>query len=232
MGGIKVVLVNASRLEPECPGGQALIEESGYDIRWNADPDEMGEAAGRLCYRSFHRPNPKTAENADYLNNIKSQMHFSVLEHSSVTFYVAGVSRALLLELERHRHFSYSVVSQRYCDVSEDPFVEHPVLNDVSEDLKKEVEDLVDQSRDLYTRIVENLQERGHSRKEARGAARLILPEGTTTELFISGNLRAWREMIEKRNTKYADAEIRVFAQKVLRQLKWYAPNTFSDMEV
>lgn len=232
MGGMKVVLVNASRLEAECPDGQALIEESGYDIRWYADPDEMGEAAGRLCYRSFHRPNPKTAWNADYLNNIKKEMHFSVLEHSSVTFYVAGVSRALLLELERHRHFSYSVVSQRYCDVSEDPFVEHPVLNDVSEDLKKEIGRHIAQSRDLYTRIVENLQELGHSRKEARGAARLILPEGTTTELFISGNLRAWREMIEKRNTKYADAEIRVFAQKVLRQLKRYAPNTFSDMEV
>ena len=40
--------------------------------------------------------------------------HHSVLEHSVVTFFIKGVSRAVLQELARHRIASYSVKSTRY----------------------------------------------------------------------------------------------------------------------
>src|SRR5690606_39417836 len=65
-----------------------------------------------ICYRSFNRPNPKTATNEGYLNHILEVGHESVLEHSSATFYIEA-SRSVLTELERHRHLSFSVVSQR-----------------------------------------------------------------------------------------------------------------------
>lgn len=59
------------------------------------EADELAELAGRLCYRSWSRPNPATATNDGYLRNIIEQQHFSVLEHASATFYVGGVSRSL-----------------------------------------------------------------------------------------------------------------------------------------
>src|SRR5690554_948865 len=74
----------------------------------STDSDLLAEFAGRSCYQSFHKPNPKTEANHDYLRNILNQGHFSVLEHASATFYVTGVSRALTHELIRHRHLSYS----------------------------------------------------------------------------------------------------------------------------
>src|SRR5690606_39415906 len=80
------------------------------------EADELAEVAGRLCYQSWDRPNPRTATNRGYLANIIAQGHESVLEHASVTFYVEGVSRALLAELTRHRHLSSSGVSQRFVD--------------------------------------------------------------------------------------------------------------------
>jgi thymidylate synthase (FAD) len=40
--------------------------------------------------------------------------HHSVLEHSVITFYIKGISRAVLQELARHRIASYSVKSTRY----------------------------------------------------------------------------------------------------------------------
>jgi thymidylate synthase (FAD) len=42
--------------------------------------------------------------------------------------------------------------------------------------------------------------------------------------------VRAWRDVIAKRNHPAADAEIRELARELLRQLKDVAPNSFRDM--
>lgn len=195
--------------------------------------DELAEIAGRLCYESWERPNPKTATNQGYLANIIAQRHFSVLEHASATFFISGVSRSLLAELSRHRHLSYSVVSQRYVDhgqASDKTFVLPPVaegnhwfLADLASHMQK--------SQELYDEYVEELVKQGKTRKEARGAARAFLPEATETAMVVTGNMRTWREVIEKRNSTAADAEIRELAQMLLAELKELAPNTFQDMD-
>src|SRR5690606_11765045 len=41
-----------------------------HPIRSTAWADELAEVAGRLCYQSWDRPNPKTATNEGYLANI------------------------------------------------------------------------------------------------------------------------------------------------------------------
>jgi len=87
------------------------------DVPWETDADggeALAEFAGRACYQSWKKPNPSTATNAGYLKHILEVGHLSVLEHGSVTFYLTGISRSLTHELIRHRHFSYSQLSQRY----------------------------------------------------------------------------------------------------------------------
>ncbi len=87
------------------------------DVPWNTDADggpALLEFAGRACYQSWSKPNPSTATNAAYLRHIIDVGHFSVLEHASVSFYITGISRSCTHELIRHRHFSYSQLSQRY----------------------------------------------------------------------------------------------------------------------
>ena len=87
------------------------------DVPWETDADggqALAEFAGRACYQSWAKPNPVTATNAGYLRHILEVGHLSVLEHGSVSFYLTGVSRSLTHELIRHRHFSYSQLSQRY----------------------------------------------------------------------------------------------------------------------
>src|SRR4051812_8668765 len=86
-------------------------------VPWETDADggeALAEFAGRACYESWSKPNPATATNAGYLRHILEVGHLSVLEHGTVTFYLTGVSRAMTHELVRHRHFSYSQLSQRY----------------------------------------------------------------------------------------------------------------------
>src|SRR5690606_9480052 len=139
------------------------MENEGYQVpsmETNAEADELAEFAGRNCYRSFHRPNPATAPNEKYLGNIQAQQHESVFEHGSATFYVEA-SRNVLVELERHRFLSFSVVSQRYVDVTGIlPQVHLPPLVDtLPPDLAEEAQMIYAQSaRDearRYARLVE-----------------------------------------------------------------------------
>lgn len=198
-----------------------------------SDLDELAEFAGRNCYEAWERKNPETATNKGYLGNIIAQGHFSVLEHSSATFYVRGVSRSLLAELSRHRHLSLSVVSQRYVDhgcwsTRNEPVV--PQLFD--DDLAADLLDHYERSQVEYDTVVSKLIAKGASRKEARGAARAFLPEATETAIVMTGNMRTWREILMKRNSPAADVEIRELAKELLTQLKELAPNTFQDLIV
>jgi thymidylate synthase (FAD) len=195
------------------------------DVRYS---DALGEAAGRLCYKSFRRPNPATASNDGYMLNILRQGHYSVLEHSSASFLVRGVSRALLAELSRHRHLSFSVVSQRYVSYSDT----EPVIPPAAEGTPAETA-IVNAYADALKRyewLVEDLTARGLKRKQAREAARAVLPNAAPVDMVVTGNLRAWRDVLGKRWHVAADAEIQEFAGLVLGHLRSIAPNSFQDV--
>jgi thymidylate synthase (FAD) len=228
-------------------GGPGLARNKMNDAGWVDHPgvpsgvsyvpisasDELAEFAGRLCYQSWDRPNPETATNAGYIANIISQQHFSVLEHASATFYVE-CSRSMSHEFVRHRHLSFSQVSQRYVDESNAAYYFPPALGapTSTKDASHGLVETMETARLAYMKIVDYLLHAGYSRKQARQAARAVLPNAVKTKLVVSGNMRAWREVIAKRNTPHADAEIQTFAQLALAELKKVAPSTFQDMEV
>lgn len=199
--------------------------------------DELHEAAGRGCYESWDRPNPETRTNSAYLGkSILKQQHFSVLEHGCVTYWIDGVSRNLLLELERHRHFSYSVVSSRYVDMSGRPLVMPKAFAELPEDVRHELSTSFIQAYQQtvlsYEEAYRILIDHGFKKKEAREAARDILPGGISTTLFLTGNIRAYREMIGKRNQEGAAKDIQEFARLILADLKKIAPHSVQDLEL
>lgn len=69
-------------------------------------------------------------------------------------------------------------------------------------------------------------------RKQAREAARSVLPNATETKIFMTGNARAWRHFLEMRGSEHADAEINRLARAVLAKLQSAAPNLFGDYVV
>jgi thymidylate synthase (FAD) len=209
-----------------------LLEAYGYNANpgdESANADALGEAAGRICYQSWGRKNPGTASNAGYLGNILDHGHYSVLEHSSVTFLVQDVSRALLAELTRHRHLSFSVVSQRYVDYSGTaPVVPPAVQNTEAENL---VHYAYANARGVYVALVGQLVDQGLGRKAAREAARAVLPNAAPVDMVVTGNLRAWRDVLGKRHSKHADAEIQELARLILGHLRTIAPNSVQDLD-
>ncbi len=211
------------------------------EIAWDTDADggqALAEFAGRACYQSWTKPNPRTATNAGYLAHILEVGHLSVLEHGSVTFYLTGVSRSLTHELIRHRHFSYSQLSQRYVPERDAALVEPDVIASDPE-LHAQFVAAGEAAIEAYTSLLEGLERRFADvdnatlrRKQARQAARAVLPNATETRIVVTGNYRAWRHFVAMRASEHADVEIRELAIACLRELATVAPNVFADFSI
>lgn len=228
-----------------CNGRSPVIE--GH---MSLDPDagdmqQLVEFAGRACYQSFAKPNPKTARNKDYINRtLHGQKHWSIAEHATATFYLTGVSRALLAEITRHRHLSFSVRSQRFVSEEDANVVIPPAVRKSKAEVVYCVEDFRDDMQGNlpaalrhwgqdamwnYETIVSALTTEGLPRKQAREAARAVLPNMVETRIVVTGNLRAWHEVIGRRTAPDADAEFQEVAGMIRDELQKLAPAIFTD---
>ena len=199
----------------------------------STDAETLVTFAGRSCYESWHRPTEKTRKDADYIERtIFVQEHGSILEHATATLHITGMSRACLLELERHRLLSFSVRSQRFVDESGANIVLPPIYRNAQPEtaLHRAAELLEGIAQDLdshYEGLVLEATEDGHKRKQAREAARSILPNMTETKVIVTANLRAWLEVIERRTAPDADAEIQEVMGMAREALRPLAPSIF-----
>ncbi len=211
------------------------------DVNWSTDVDggeALVEFAGRACYQSWDKPNPRTATNAAYLRHILEVGHLSLLEHASITFYITGISRSCTHELIRHRHFSYSQLSQRFVPEHDSNVVCPPAIRG-DDELEALFVSATDAARAAYVELLGALESKFADvpnailrRKQARQAARSVLPNATETKIVVSGNYRAWRHFVGMRATEHADVEIRQLAIECLRQLSTLAPTVFGDFEI
>ncbi|AWT26018.1 Flavin-dependent thymidylate synthase [Corynebacterium provencense] len=213
------------------------------DVDWRPDPsagdaESLVEFSGRACYETWDRPNPHTATADAYVRHIMDVGHLSLLEHASASVYLRGVSRSCAQEIMRHRHFSFSQLSQRYVPSGDSRVV---VPDSIAGD--PDLEELFLRStgvaRDAYEELLVALEEKfaGESNtvlraKQARQAARSVLPNATETRFVMTGNLRSWRHFIAMRAAEHADPEIRGVAVACLHLLNELSPGIFSDFTV
>ena len=209
------------------------------DVPWQPEGrggSDLVEFAGRACYQSWSRPNPATATRDGYLKHILTVGHYSVLEHGSISVYITGVSRSLTHELVRHRHFSYSQLSQRYVKDSGGEVVWPKALLEIGSGIFSEA---MASAHRAYLHLVLLLEEvyadepnATKRRKLARQAARAVLPNATETKIVVTGNYRAWRHFLHLRATEHADVEIRELAVACLRVLWEEVPGIFNDFSI
>lgn len=173
-------------------------------------PLDIVEKCACVCYASTPTKQHKIAKGC------AKSGHMSVYEHVSFTFMIEGVSRALLAQLTRHRHASYSVQSQRYCDMSNCEFV----IPESIEELKYTDPwffESLDEIKDTYKQLVEGL---GIPKEDARA----ILPNATPTTLAFTVNARALVEISGQRLCNRAQKEIRELFQGIREEVKQVCP--------
>ncbi|NIW35170.1 MAG: FAD-dependent thymidylate synthase [Gemmatimonadetes bacterium] len=222
------------------------------DINWESDSEihsqQLIEFAGRLCYLSFgkesgviggHKTIKGRTTNKEYIENLLTVKHGSVLEHAVYTFLFEGISRALTHELVRHRAgFAYSQLSQRYVDESNIAFVLPPEIEEGTsafDTWQETCHHSLESYRTLLEQVGEQVADEPSAtmrRKRARQAARSVLPNSAETKIVVTANVRAWRHFVELRGSPSADAEIRKLAVATLRILQREAPQIFEDFEI
>jgi thymidylate synthase (FAD) len=210
------------------------------DIPWETDAEggqALVEFAGRACYEAWDKPNPATATNAGYVQHVLQVGHLALLEHSTVTVYLTGLSRAVAAELVRHRHLSFSQLSPRH--VPEPAAVVEPAAVAGDPVLHERFLAAADAALAAYAELLEGLEDRFADapnaplrRKQARQAARAVLPGALETHLVVTGNYRAWRHFVAMRGSESADPEIRAVALACLRALQEVAGNVFDDFRI
>jgi len=181
-------------------------------------PLDICAHAIRTCWQSFDKSDEGGEKDKALIDRVGNKFkHASTLEHLVYTFYIQGVSRALLQELARHRLASPSVKSTRYT-LKELKNAE-PFLEEDYDSAKKFIvltgNTMVDTAS---IKALNNLQE---ILKNGVGndIAKFCLPESYKTELTWTINARSLQNFIELRTNKAALWEIRALARELYNQL-------------
>ncbi|UBF21813.1 thymidylate synthase [Halorubrum virus HSTV-3] len=180
---------------------------------------------------------PKTQE--ELIADLLRRGHFGPFEHIQAFFAVEGLSRSAMAQVTRHRHMSFDVQSQRYCDFSEKNIVvppgdkNNPGASDVvlgqydgpAEDFTgtDAFEGHFLNSVELYERLIEE----GMAKEDAR----FILPIGVEVDLTFSANARTLMHFFDLRKNMKAQWEAREFATQVLDECKEWSPLVFTAYE-
>jgi len=181
-------------------------------------PLEVCAHAIRTCWQSFDKGDDGGEKDKALIDRVGNKYkHASTMEHLVYTFYVQGISRALLQELARHRVASLSVKSTRYTlkELKDSDSFGEREYEKASRFIVLTGNEMVDSAS---IKALNNLQEILQS-GVSNDIAKFCLPESYKTELTWSINARSLQNFISLRSNKAALWEIRDMAHMVYEAL-------------
>jgi thymidylate synthase (FAD) len=202
----------------------------------NKTPEQLIEYCARV---SSPENQTKDIPAGKLINYCKKHKHWSIFEMVDVTFEIE-TSIAISKQILRHRSFSFQEFSARYSKVC---FEFEPIelrlqdfknkqnsieidFNNLSSkeqvahiDIKNKIRTLQNTCEILY----QNLIEYGI----AKEVARFILPQNTTTRLYMKGSVRSWLHYLEVRTGADTQKEHRLIALEIQNKLSELLPTIF-----
>jgi thymidylate synthase (FAD) len=179
----------------------------------------------------------KQSDYAGLINYLMKHKHWSPFEHAYATFEI-DTSKAIGIQLIRHRSFTFQEFSQRYQNVN--------LLGDMFEpiELRKQCKDNRQSSTELldsddWPELMEDVKvflKRSNilynkliNSGVAREQARMILPMCTKTKIHMTGSIRSWIHFLELRDDEHAQKEIQLVAKEVRSYLSKELPIIFGN---
>lgn len=159
------------------------------------------------------------------INHLIKNNHWSPFEHGMITMEIV-TSKAIGIQLLRHRSFTFQEFSQRYAKVTEiepieirrqavknrqsseevfDPLLKNSFGNDTRASV--EVINIINQSQYLYEKLL--------NVGVAKECARMVLPMATQTTIYMSGTVRSWIHLLAIRDDSHAQLEIQLIAKEM-----------------
>ncbi len=172
----------------------------------------------------------KSAKPEGLLNYLIKHKHYSPFEHAYLTLEIE-TSKAIGIQLIRHRSFTFQEFSQRYQDVNQlDNMFEPIELREQCEDNRQSstqvfnpdiqtsitmsklktpadqvIMSLLNKIKDTYNKLLDA--------GVAREQARMILPMTTKTKIYMTGSVRSWIHFFDLRDDSHAQKEIQDVAK-------------------
>jgi len=155
--------------------------------------------------------------------------HWSPFEHGHATFEIE-TSKAIGIQLIRHRSFAFQEFSQRYQDVNRLGDIFEPIeLRAQCEDNRQSSTEVIDPKIQMETNqsaseTIDAFLGKAHSLYNklleagvAREQARMVLPLATTTKIHMTGSILSWIHFLELRDDDHAQKEIQMVAKEIKR---------------
>ena len=177
----------------------------------------------------------KKSNVAGLLRYLVQHGHWSPFEHSHATFEIE-TSKAIGIQLIRHRSFSFQEFSQRYQDVNQIGSYFEPIeLRKQCEDNRQSSTEVIDPDLyreglqgkevpvkasvviDSYLKMAQELYDDLLEAGVAREQARMVLPLTTTTKIQMTGSVRSWIHFLSLRDDGHAQKEIQTVAKEIKR---------------
>ena len=183
-------------------------------------PREVAVAAGLICTANLGKVDE--TDHRAFLKRLIDKGHTSVLEHIVYTFHITGITRGLLLELERHRNVSMSVESTRWAlkKISKGNGQALPIdLEAMASNALADV--LTPEQRGAFANAYEascHLEDSIIALINAGAPNDRIKPflqEGLKTNLYLTTNARELRHIISLRSQPDVYPEFRELAKKL-----------------
>lgn len=172
------------------------------------------------------------AKKQTLLRQLMRRGHWGVFEHPQATLELHGVTRVAMAQITRHRHFTFDIMSLRYCDVSDVSDVEgrfevppevtggEAVDRDGVHDVDGDAADVMLEAYEVAIDYYRMLLDRGVPQEEARK----VLPMGTKVNMVMSGNARAWFHLLNIRGKANVQGEARRLADGIYDELSDWLP--------
>jgi thymidylate synthase (FAD) len=179
-------------------------------------------------------PNQETPDYEKLLSYCIRNKHWSVFEMVDMTVEIT-TSRAISPQILRHRSFCFQEFSQRYAKVQA---VEkyQPRRQDVK-NRQNSLDDLDDATVAWFDEAQESIAKLGMEKYEealekgiAKECARVLLPLGTQTRLYMKGSVRSWIHYLEVRTDPATQKEHRDIADAVRKIFREHFPVTSSAL--
>lgn len=200
-----------------------IVKPSAALLWVTPDPTRTIERAGRVAYKSEDQITDKSAE--DFVRNLIKRGHESVVEHACASMLIV-TDRGVTHEIVRHRLFSYTQESTRYCNYSnakhgqEITVIQPPNLNELTAELWLGA--MVEAERSYLQML---------TMAATPQIARSVLPNSLKTEIVVTGNFREWRHFLKLRMAPTAHPQMREIAFMVHDILIGVAPVVFEDLK-
>lgn len=179
------------------------------------------EAQARISHRSGDKQTEDSWKR--FLEAVVVQHgDWSVVEHAGLTV-IFRVSRSVSHELVRHRiGFSYTQESQRFVRYGKNAELEFIAPAEWKAPFPWAWSQACAEAEHAYFELLGE----GMRPQEARS----VLPNATATTVSMTGNLRAWRNLLLQRTTKEAHPDFRQVADPLLYELQAKIPLLFDDI--